>query len=86
MYESLISNALKVAGMDEEKIISSSLWIALKLLYDEMIIKNEIVPIEKISKDEKIMYWMKTKRVTNERWKIISMSQALYLRNLIINK
>lgn len=81
-----VVNAIK--GEQAHKLICKSMWMALALLYSEMVKREEINSLKEIGKDKALLYWTEACVARPEASKIkrIWIAQALYLYDLIAVK
>ena len=63
-----------------ENIINGDSWKPLTLLYEQMVKRKEIEPLESLTIDVKRKYWKET---TGSKWRRIWVAEALYMLDLM---
>lgn len=74
-----------IKGENAHKLICKSMWMALALLYEEMVKRKEINSLQEIGRDKALLYWTEAcvSRPEASKIKRIWITQALYLFDLI---
>ena len=83
-YEIVSELAVRMAKVTtRENIINGDSWKPLTLLYEQMVKRKEIEPLERLTIDLKRKYWNETR---GSKWRRIWVAEALYVWDLIMKQ
>jgi len=83
-YEIVSELAVRMAKVTtRENIINGDSWKPLTLLYEQMVKRKEIEPLESLTIEVKRKYWKET---TGSKWRRIWVAEALYVYDLIMQQ
>lgn len=87
-YQSAIELAIGMARVTTREQVKVVTWLPFQLLYVEMVKAKEIPALAELPEETKIRYWKEAKEAQPDKplWKIICISQSLYMYDLITDK